>query len=319
MKRLASLLLTAIVSLGLAAPVLSAEYPNKPVMLVTVFDPGGGSDVSHRTIEKFAKQYMEQPFVITYKAGAGGEIGWTYLINAKADGYTIGGVDLPHIVLQPMLRPAGQAGYRTEQLNPLCGLVYDPNVVMVREDSPFKNFAELTAYAKANPGKVTVATVGKWTGDHLFLLQIEKATGAKFTQVPYSGGGKASPALVSGEVDCYFGSTSNFKRMEKTKGLAIATKTRFELCPEVPTFIEQGITLESAKYRGLASPLNIPKAAQAYLEQILATMTNNPEYQKAVKGVGIMPLFQTSQEFAATIEREAALAKSILHDAGVLK
>lgn len=319
MKRLASLLLAATLSLGLAVPVLSAEYPSKPVILVTVFDPGGGSDVSHRTIEKFAKQYMKQPFIITYKAGAGGEIGWTHLVNAKADGYTLGGVDLPHIVLQPMLRPVGQAGYRTEQLNPLCGLVYDPNVIMVREDSPFTNLAELTAYARANPGKVTVATVGKLTGDHLFLLQIEKATGAKYTQVPYSGGGKASPALISGEVDCYFGSTSNFKRMEKTRGLAIATQTRFELCPEVPTFIEQGVNIESAKYRGLASPLNIPKAAQNYLEQVLAAMTQNPEYQKAVKGVGIMPLFQTGQEFAATIDREAALARSILREAGVLQ
>lgn len=319
MYRLVSLLLTATLSLGFAVPVLSAEYPSKPVMLVTVFDPGGGSDVSHRTIEKFAKQYMKQPFVITYKAGAGGEIGWTHLVNAKADGYTIGGIDLPHIVLQPMLRPAGQVGYRTEQLNPLCGLVYDPNVVMVREDSPFKTFAELIAYAKANPGKVTVATVGKLTGDHLFLLQIEKVTGAKFTQVPYSGGGKASPALISGEVDCYFGSTSNFKRMEATKGLAIATKTRFELCPEVPTFIEQGVNLESAKYRGLAAPLNFPKVAQVYLEQVMAVMTQNPDYQKAVKGVGLMPMFQTGQEFAATIKREAALASTILRETGILQ
>ena len=90
----------------------------------------------------------------------------------------------------------------------------------------------------SNPGKVKVATVGKLTGDHLFLMQIEKLTGAKFTQVPYSGSGKAIPALLSGEVDAYFGSGSSFLRMEKTRGLAIGSKERYELCPDVPTFIE---------------------------------------------------------------------------------
>ena len=212
-----SLFLSSLLALGLlAVPAQAAEYPAKPITLMTAFNAGGGSDVSHRLLEKFAKGVFDQPIVVTYKAGAGGEIGWTWLVGAKADGYTIGGVDLPHIVLQPMLRPEGQPGYKTEQLSPLCGLVYDADVVMVPEDGPYKTFKDLIEYAKANPGKVKVATVGKLTGDHLFLMQIEKLTGAKFTQVPYSGSGKAIPALLSGEVDAYFGSGSSFLRMEKT-------------------------------------------------------------------------------------------------------
>ena len=170
-----------------------AEYPPS-IMLMTAFNAGGGSDLSHRLIEKFAKGVIPQPIVVTYKAGAGGEIGWTWLVGAKADGYTIGGVDLPHIVLQPMLRPEGQPGYKTEQLSPLCGLVYDADVVMVPEDGPYKTFKDLIEYAKANPGKVKVATVGKLTGDHIFLMNVEKFTGAQFTQVPYPGGSKAAPA-----------------------------------------------------------------------------------------------------------------------------
>ncbi len=231
-----SLFLSSLLALGLlAVPAQAAEYPAKPITLMTAFNAGGGSDVSHRLLEKFAKGVFDQPIVVTYKAGAGGEIGWTWLVGAKADGYTIGGVDLPHIVLQPMLRPEGQPGYKTEQLSPLCGLVYDADVVMVPEDGPYKTFKDLIEYAKANPGKVKVATVGKLTGDHLFLMQIEKLTGAKFTQVPYSGSGKAIPALLSGEVDAYFGSGSSFLRMEKTRGLAIGSKERYELCPDVAT------------------------------------------------------------------------------------
>ena len=274
-----SLFLSSLLALGLlAVPAQAAEYPAKPITLMTAFNAGGGSDVSHRLLEKFAKGVFDQPIVVTYKAGAGGEIGWTWLVGAKADGYTIGGVDLPHIVLQPMLRPEGQPGYKTEQLSPLCGLVYDADVVMVPEDGPYKTFKDLIEYAKANPGKVKVATVGKLTGDHLFLMQIEKLTGAKFTQVPYSGSGKAIPALLSGEVDAYFGSGSSFLRMEKTRGLAIGSKERYELCPDVPTFIEQGYAIESGKYRGLATPQNIPAEARQYLETKFAELCANPEY-----------------------------------------
>ena len=315
-----SLFLSSLLALGLlAVPAQAAEYPAKPITLMTAFNAGGGSDVSHRLLEKFAKGVFDQPIVVTYKAGAGGEIGWTWLVGAKADGYTIGGVDLPHIVLQPMLRPEGQPGYKTEQLSPLCGLVYDADVVMVPEDGPYKTFKDLIEYAKANPGKVKVATVGKLTGDHLFLMQIEKLTGAKFTQVPYSGSGKAIPALLSGEVDAYFGSGSSFLRMEKTRGLAIGSKERYELCPDVPTFIEQGYAIESGKYRGLATPQNIPAEARQYLETKFAELCANPEYQKAVKSSGLMPQFQSGKVFGEIIRTEGEQAKKILEAYGRLK
>ncbi len=312
-------ILGSVLALAVAVPAQAADYPSRPITLMTAFNAGGGSDVSHRLLEKYAKGVFDQPIVVTYKAGAGGEIGWTWLAAAKADGYTIGGVNVPHIVLQPLLRPAGQPGYQTEQLNPLCGLVYDANVVMVPEASPYKTFKDLIDYAKANPGKLKVATVGKLTGDHLFLMQIEKLTGATFTQIPYSGSGKAIPALLGGEVDAYFGSGSSFVRMEKTRGLAIGSKERYELCPDVPTFIEQGYPIESGKFRGLATPKGIPAEAQKYLEAKFAELCANPDYQQAVKGGGLMPLYQSGADFAATIAREGEQARAILTEYGLLK
>ncbi len=312
-------ILGSVLALAVAVPAQAADYPSRPITLMTAFNAGGGSDVSHRLLEKYAKGVFDQPIVVTYKAGAGGEIGWTWLAAAKADGYTIGGLNVPHIVLQPLLRPAGQPGYQTEQLNPLCGLVYDANVVMVPEASPYKTFKDLIDYAKANPGKLKVATVGKLTGDHLFLMQIEKLTGATFTQIPYSGSGKAIPALLGGEVDAYFGSGSSFVRMEKTRGLAIGSKERYELCPDVPTFIEQGYPIESGKFRGLATPKGIPAEAQKYLEAKFAELCANPDYQQAVKGGGLMPLYQSGADFAATIAREGEQARAILTEYGLLK
>lgn len=250
-----SLFLSSFLVLGLlAVPAQAAKHPTKSIILMAMSNAGGGSGVSHRFLEKFAKDVLDQPIAVAYKVGTGGEIGWTWLVGAKADGYTIGGADFPHIVLQPMLRPEGQPGYKTEQLSPLCGLVCDTGVVMVSEDGPYKTFKDPIEYVKANSGKVGAATVSKFTGDHLFLVQVEELIGTKFTQVPYSSSGKAISALLSGEADTYFGPGSSFLCMEKTRGLAIGSKERYKLCPDVLTFIEQDYAIESGKYCGLATP-----------------------------------------------------------------
>lgn len=304
---------------GLPVCISAADYPSKPLTILTAFNPGGGSDVSHRLLEKYARGIFDKPLVIIYKPGAGGEIGWTTLAMSKPDGYTIGGVDLPHIVLQPMLRKKGQPGYQTEDLVPLCGLVYDANVAMVRADSPWKNLSQLIDHAKANPGKVRVATVGKLSGDHLFLMQIEKATGASFAQVPYAGSGKAIPALLTGEVDAYFGSGSSFLRMENTRGLAVGSAERYPLCPDVPTFKELGYNILSGKFRGLAVPPNVPEQIRKYLEEHFAQLCANTEYQQAVKNSGLMPEFCSGNDFAKIIAREKEQASSLLKEFGVIK
>ena len=319
MKKLVALMVALTMVLGLASVASAAEYPSKGISVICPWGAGGGTDAVLRAFCEAMGKDLGVTLTVDNRTGGGGIIGHQAIADAEPDGYTIGGVDLPHIVLQPMLRPEGQPGYKTEQLSPLCGLVYDADVVMVPEDGPYKTFKDLIGYAKANPGKVKVATVGKLTGDHLFLMQIEKLTGAKFTQVPYSGSGKAIPALLSGEVDAYFGSGSSFLRMEKTRGLAIGSKERYELCPDVPTFIEQGYAIESGKYRGLATPQNIPAEARQYLETKFAELCTTPEYQKAVKSSGLMPQFQTGKAFGEIIRTEGEQAKKILEAYGLLK
>ena len=128
-----------------------------------------------------------------------------------------------------------------------------------------------------------------------------------------------APALLSGEVDCYFGSTSNFLRMEKARGLALATKERYSLAPDVPTFAELGFPLESAKYRGIATPQKFPREAQEYLEAKLAEVCANPEYMESVRGAGLTPFFTNGAEFGEIIGREQAKAREILKSYGLLK
>ena len=145
--------LSSLLALGLlAVPVQAAEYPAKPITLMTAFNAGGGSDVSHRLLEKFAKGVFDQPIVVTYKAGAGGKSaghGWS--AQRRTDTPSAAWI-CPISCSSPMLPPR-QPGYKTEQLSPLCGLVYDADVVMVPEDGPYKTFKDLIEYAKANPAR----------------------------------------------------------------------------------------------------------------------------------------------------------------------
>lgn len=297
----------------------ASAYPSKPITMLTVFTPGGGSDTVHRLIEKYAKGIMPQPFVITYKTGAGGEFGWTELANAKPDGYFIGGVDLPHITLQPMVRKEGQPGYKTEQLVPIAGLLIDPNCIMVREDSPWKNLEEFMAHVKQNPGKVKAAIVGKLTGDHVFILQFEQATGLRFNTIPYSGGSKVGPALASGEVDCYFGSASGYFRMENTRCLAVGTAERYALTPDLPTLKEKGIDVVSVKSRGFAGPPGIPAEAVSYLETVIAAINKNSAYIEDMKKLGVMPIFQNAKEFSDSIGQVKKGSGDILRKLNYIK
>ncbi len=290
----------------------AADFPDKPVTILTVFDPGGGSDVVHRLIEKYAKGIMPQPFIITYKTGAGGEFGWTELVGAKPDGYFIGGVDLPHITLQPLVRQKGQAGYKTEQLIPIAGLLIDPNCIIIRDDRPWKNLTEFMNHIRKNPGKVKAGTVGRLTGDHVFLLQFEQATGLSLNNIPYSGGPKVYQALANGEIDCWFASFNQHVRLSNTRCLAIGTPERYALDPTIPTLKENGINVITVKRRGLAGPPRISPAAVAYFESVIANINKNPDYIRDMKKLGVMPAFQSAAEFAASIAAEKKSSEETL-------
>lgn len=306
----------------LCVPAHGAEkdiYPDKPITLLTVFNPGGGSDMVHRLLEKYAKGIMPVPFVITYKTGAGGEFGWTELADAKPDGYFIGGVDLPHITLQPLVRKQNTPGYRTEQLQPIAGLLIDPNCIMVNKNSKWNNFAEFLDYAKRNPGKVRAAIVGKLTGDHIFILKFEKSTGTKFNIIPYAGGPKVGPALQSGEVDCYFGSISGHFRMDNTRCLAVGTPERYELTMDIPTLRELGVDVVSVKRRGLAAPLGVPASRIDYLQNVIRKINENPQYIEDMKKLGTYPVFQTASEFGKEIKDETVNSTEVLKGLGYTK
>jgi tripartite-type tricarboxylate transporter receptor subunit TctC len=133
-----------------------------------------------------------------------------------------------------------------------------------------------------------------------------------FNTIPYSGGPKVGPALVSKEVDCYFGSISGYFRMENTRCLAVGTPERYPLALDIPTLKEKGINVVSVKRRGFAGPPGFPVQAVKYLEGVIATINKNPAYIEDMKKLGTMPVFQTAAEFGASIQDEKKNSEEML-------
>jgi tripartite-type tricarboxylate transporter receptor subunit TctC len=148
-----------------AAPALAAGYPEKPPVFIVAYAPGGGSDVAARIIAKFVEPHLGQSIAVENKPGAGGQIGFTALAKARPDGYTIGLLNVPSILLIKALRP--EATYQMADFTPVANIQLDPVVVAVKPDSPFKTMQDLVAYAKQNPGKLNLSGDGPQTNNHL--------------------------------------------------------------------------------------------------------------------------------------------------------
>ena len=169
--KLLSCLRTALCLLGLLAMPAAAAYPEKPINMIIAFTAGGSSDVQARIMQKYWNKYAPQPWVFVYKPGAGGIIGFTEIAKARPDGYTIGGLNVPHIILQPL---AQNAQVTPDSFKYICQVVNDPQCIAVRKDSPYQSTSEIIAAARKNPGKIRVGLVGPLSGHHLMFLDYGK-------------------------------------------------------------------------------------------------------------------------------------------------
>lgn len=205
--KLLSCLRTALCLLGLLAMPAAAAYPEKPINMIIAFTAGGSSDVQARIMQKYWNKYAPQPWVFVYKPGAGGIIGFTEIAKARPDGYTIGGLNVPHIILQPL---AQNAQFTPDSFKYICQVVNDPQCIAVRKDSPYQSTSEIIAAARKNPGKIRVGLVGPLSGHHLMFLDYgKKYPDAKLTSVFYKGAADQNAALLGGEIDMIFGNIND--------------------------------------------------------------------------------------------------------------
>ncbi len=312
-KQLAMIALAAFIPIGSAV----ADYPSKPLNYIIPFGPGGESDITARHQQSFFKDKFGQDLVISYKPGGGGAVGWSQLNSAKGDGYTIMGINLPHIVVKPMQK---DVGFKTDEITGVYMFHYTPDALVVHADSDFKTLQDVVDYAKANPGKLTLSGSGKGTANHLAQIRFDEMAGIKTTYVAFKGTGKAVAALLGKQVKAEWGYTSvGAKHEGKVRLLAVAMEERHPKFPDVPTFKELGFDLVSGAYRGIAVPKSTPEATRVELSKMIAEINADPEFRKRMENDGMALLDVGYADMQAFIEEKKAVYGKAARDAGVVK
>ncbi|ATG50534.1 C4-dicarboxylate ABC transporter substrate-binding protein [Brachybacterium vulturis] len=254
----------------------AANYPERPIDYVIAFDAGGESDITARLQQAPLQEALGVDISITNKPGGGGALGWSELTRTAPDGYTIMGHNLPHIIVQPMMRD--DAGYETEQLKQVYIFQSTPNVLMVPADSPYKTLDDFIAAAKADPGAISVGGSGTYGANHIGVLQLNEAAGIDTTYTPFSGTGAATPALLGGHVDALMTYTPMINQLgDQVRVLGVATEEPMEQIPDIPTFTSQEVDLVGGAYRGVAVPPDTPDAIVGELAAAIEEVNQDPE------------------------------------------
>ncbi len=253
---LALCLLTAALLWG--PGTVLANFPEKPITYIIPFNPGGESDITARLQETHLQKILGAPVNITHRPGGGGAVAWSdFQRTARPDGYTIIGVNIPHIIGQPLMRK--DAGYTTEGFELVMWFHFTPNALIVANDSPFQTLEDFISFAKANPAAVTVGGSGTYSANHLEMLRLERAANIKLTYIPHTGTGPVVPALLGGHnVAAMNYSMLAVQYSDQVRVLAVASDERVETLPDAPTFKELGYDIVGGAYRGIAAPKGTP-------------------------------------------------------------
>jgi len=250
--------------------------PDKNVLYWQAFPPGGESDLSARHQQIVLKKKCPAiDTIIQYKPGAGGGLMWAQMNNLPADGLNVVGINLPHIVFQPI---EGEVQYKTQDITPVFWFHYTPDALVVPEQSPIKTFADFVKTAKADPGKLSLGGSGLNSANHAAHERLNAAFGVKTVYIPYKGTGDMTTAVLGSQIDGAMSYTAfAINNKGKVRALAIAMDKRHPLLPDVPTFRELGVDWVDGAYRGIGVPKTTSPEIRKRLSDLWAALNNDPE------------------------------------------
>ena len=315
----ANRLLWALATAALAfAPAASAaEFPSKSISYIIPFGPGGESDITARHQQPFFKKMFGEDLVISYKPGGGGAVAWAQLNGMTGDGYTIMGINLPHISIKPLQK---DVGFVTDDIVGVYMFHYTPDAIVVKNDSPFQSLQALIDHAKANPKRLTFSGSGKGTANHLAQLSFDQAAKIQTTYVPFKGTGAAVQALLSGDVLAEWGYTSvGAKHADKVRLLAVAMEERHPSFPNVPTFKELGYNIVSGAYRGIAVPKSTPESVRRELSRLIGKINADAEFRSRMEADGMALLDVDYDAMPAFVSEKTEQYAKMARKAGVIK
>ncbi|MGC3986630.1 MAG: tripartite tricarboxylate transporter substrate binding protein [Pseudorhodoferax sp.] len=303
MRILATLLSATLLAI---APMAQADgFPDKPVMLVVPFPPGGPTDAMARTLAAEMKDRLGQPVVVENRAGAGGNIGAEYVARAAADGQTLlFGTSGPLAINASLYRKSNYDPIKS--FAPVIQVGHLPNILVVHPSVPAQNVKELIAYAKANPGKLSYASSGNGASSHLAGVLFNEKAGTDIQHVPYKGTGPALNDLLGGQVGMSFTDVLTalpYVKTGKLRALGIATAQRSQALPDLPSIAEQGVPgYDVSVFFGIVAPAGTPAERIAKLNKAFVEVLASPKVKE---------LFATQGLESAPDHAPAQLAKFI--------
>ena len=250
--------------------------PDKNINYWQAFPAGGESDLSGRHQQVVLKKRCPSiETIIQYKPGAGGGLMWAQMNQLAGDGTNIIGINLPHIVFQPI---EGQVQYKTDDVTPVFWFHYTPDALVVMDSSPIRTFQDFVKAAKAEPGKISLGGSGLNSANHAAHERMNAAFGFKTTYVPFKGTGDMTTAVIGGHVGGAMSYTAfAINNKGKVRALAVAMDKRHPLLPDAPTFKELGIDWVDGAYRGIGVPKSTPADVKKRLADLWLALNNDPE------------------------------------------
>ena len=318
MKTRLAISLVVMSIFGLMASPYAIAYPTKPVIIMVAYPAGGSTDIGARVVAALAEKEMGQPLVVVNKAGAGGQIGWTELARQKPDGYYIGFINLPAINTV-ILDPERKATFDIDSFTPIINQVFDPGVIYVKPDSPYKNLKDLIDDARKRPGEIRAGTTGILSDDHLAILMLEDAAKIKLRIVHFDGDSPQVTALMGGQIDVSFlnvGGLTPRVKAGQLRALVVMDREKCNFYPEVPTSVELGYpAVISSSTRGIFGPKGLPEAIVKNLQATFKKAMGDPEHVKNMDKAGLGIKIMMGDEYVKYIKDVHEKVKKLVEEA----
>lgn len=311
-----SFVFAGLVVLLLAAGMVDAAYPDKPITVIVPWPPGGASDVIPRTLAKPMSEFLKQPVVIVNKPGAAAVIGTQEIERSAPDGYTIGTFSFSQALTQYTTpNPPSLAN-----LVPISKVMYSPGTLTVYAGKPWKSVQEFVQYAKANPGKVRNANSGTGASAHIIAEAFDRLTGIKEVHVPFNGFAPAVAAVAGGHIEATcipVGDVHAMVKGGKLRLLAVAASERHFLYPNVPTMKELGIDLDMGNWVAFVGPKGMPEEMVATIDRAVAMALKTPEVIKAWQDMGNVMAYMDHKTFGVYLKQQDTMIRGLVDSLGL--